>query len=150
MVYCRRYVSIIEDRISSYLYNELFSKINEEKCRAFQNMACFLIVYKNTIRNCSTTLQAFPFRSISLYPFFFLFHKSKDTSAIPQPSVQHLPYVFPHFLSFSNFHLSKNTLINKFFFTEACVSSGICISRPPVFCLTSGPGPQFVFTSPGP
>ena len=101
MVYCRRYVSIIEDRISSYLYNELFSKINEEKCRAFQNMACFLIVYKNTIRSCPTTLQAFPFRSISLYPFFFLFHKGKDTSAIPQPSVQHLPYVFPHFLSFS-------------------------------------------------
>ena len=30
---------MIEDRSSGYLYNELFSEINEEKCTAFQSMA---------------------------------------------------------------------------------------------------------------
>ena len=30
---------MIEDRISGYLYNELFSEINEKKCTAFQSMA---------------------------------------------------------------------------------------------------------------
>ena len=63
---------------------------------------------------------------LSLCILYFLFHKSNDTSAIPQPSVQHLVYVFTIFFHFykcfNNFHLSKNILINKFF-TEACVSS---------------------------
>ena len=31
--------------------------------------------------------------------FHFLFHKGKDTSAIPQPSAQHLVYVFPIFIN---------------------------------------------------
>ena len=61
---------MIEDRISGYLYNELFIEINEEKCLAFQCMPWSLIAHKNTIRNCSTTLQAFSSRSISLYPLF--------------------------------------------------------------------------------
>ena len=154
MVYCRRYVSIIEDRISSYLYNELFCKINDKKWRAFKNMACSLIVYKNTIRNCSTALQAFLFRSISLYPFFSFFIKARILLQFLSQAfsifLMFSPIFFRFHKCFSNFHLSKNILINKFFFTEACVSSGICISQPPVFCLTSGPGPQFVFTSPGP
>ena len=45
---------MIENRISRYLYNELFSERNEEKCTAFQSLAWFLIVHKNTIKNCST------------------------------------------------------------------------------------------------
>ena len=45
-------MSMIEDRISGYLYNELFIEINEEKCLAFQCMAWSLIAHKNTIRNC--------------------------------------------------------------------------------------------------
>ena len=57
---------MIEDRISGYLYNELFSEINEEKCTAFQSMAWPLIVHKNTIRNCSSALQAFSFLSTSI------------------------------------------------------------------------------------
>ena len=61
---------MIENRISGYLYNELFSESNEEKCTAFQSMAWSLIVHKNTIKNCSTPLQAFSFRSLSLYPLF--------------------------------------------------------------------------------
>ena len=45
---------MIENRISDYLYNELFSKRNEEKCTASQSLAWSLIVHKNTIENCLT------------------------------------------------------------------------------------------------
>ena len=61
---------MIENHISSNLYNEPFSESSEENCTAFQSMAWFLIVHKNTIKNCSTALQAFSFQSISLYPLF--------------------------------------------------------------------------------
>ena len=61
---------MIDDRISGYLYNELFSEINKEKYTVFQSMAWSLIVHKNTIRNCSTALPAFSFRSISFYSLF--------------------------------------------------------------------------------
>ena len=67
---------MIVDRISGYLYDELFSEINEEKC-TFQSMAWSLIVYKYTIRNCSTALQGFSFQSISLYPSFLFFIKTR-------------------------------------------------------------------------
>ena len=87
-------------------------------------MACSLIVYKNTIRNCSTALQAFLFRSISLYPFFSFFIKARIL-------LQFLSQAFSIFLMFSpiffrfhkcfnNFHLSKNILINKFFHWGMC------------------------------
>ena len=114
-------MSMIVNHISGYLYNEIFSKSNEEKCTVFQSMAWSFIVHKNPIENCSAALQAFSFRSLSLSLciLYFLFHKGKDTSAIPQPSVQHLVYVFPIFFRFhkcfNNFHLRKNMLINKFF-----------------------------------
>ena len=52
---------MIENRILDYLYNELFSESNEEKRTAFQSMAWFLTVDKNTIKNCSAALQAFSF-----------------------------------------------------------------------------------------
>ena len=97
-----------------YLYNGLFSKCNDERCAAFQSMAWFFIVHKNAIRNCSTAPQG-----LSLCKLYFVFHKSKDTSPIPQPNVQHLVYVFPIFFCyhkcFDNFHLSKYMLIKKFF-----------------------------------
>ena len=54
---------MIGNRISGYLYNK-------EKCKAFQSMAWFLIVHKNTIKNGPTALYAFSFRSLSLYPLF--------------------------------------------------------------------------------
>ena len=110
-------VPMIGNRISGYLYNELFSKSNKEKCTTFQSMAWSLIVHKSSIKNWSTALQAFSFWSLSLYPLFY-FHKGKDTSAIPKPSVPRLVYVFLIFFRFhkcfNNFHLSKNILINKF------------------------------------
>ena len=58
--------------------------------------------------------------SLSLCILYFLFHKSKDTSAIPQPSIQHLVYVFPIFFRFhecfDNFHLSKISFPWSIFF----------------------------------
>ena len=102
LIYCRRQVSMKENRISGCLYNELFSKINEENWTAFQSMAWSLTVHKNTIRNCSIALQAFSSRSISSYTLYFLFHKGKDTSGIPQPSLQHLVYAFVIFFAFIN------------------------------------------------
>ena len=92
---------MIENRISDYLYNELFRESNEEKCTAFQSMTWSLIVHKNTIKNCSTTLQAFSFRSLALSILYFLFHKDKGTSGIAQPSVPYLIHVLPYFISFS-------------------------------------------------
>ena len=91
---------MIANRISGYLYNELFSKSNEEKCTAFQSMAWSITVHKNNIKTCSTAHQAFSSWSLSLCILFFLFHKGKDTSGIPQPSIQYLVYLFP-FSSFS-------------------------------------------------
>ena len=61
---------MIDNRISGYLNNERFSESNKEKCTAFQSMAWFLVVHKNNIKNCSTALQAFSFRSLSLYHSF--------------------------------------------------------------------------------
>ena len=110
---------MIENRISGYLYNELFSERNVEQYTAFQSLAWSLIVHKNAIKkllNCSPT-KYFP-SGLSLRILYFLFHKVKNTSAIPQPSVQDLVYVFPIFFRFhkcfNHFHLNKNILINKF------------------------------------
>ena len=38
---------MIENQISGYLHNKPFSESNEEKCLAFQRLACSLIVHKN-------------------------------------------------------------------------------------------------------
>ena len=61
---------MIENRIAYYLYNELFSKSNEEKCTAFQKMAWSSNTQKNPIKNYSIAFQPFFFRSLSLYPLF--------------------------------------------------------------------------------
>ena len=90
---------MIENRISSYLYYERFSESNEEKCTAFQSMASFLMFIKILLKllNCST--KSFP-SGPSHCIHYFLFYKDKDTRAFPQPSVQHLVYVFPIFFRF--------------------------------------------------
>ena len=63
-------MSIKENRISGYLYNEPFSESSEEKCTVLQSIAWSLIVHKNTIKTCSTALQAYSFRFLSLYTLF--------------------------------------------------------------------------------
>ena len=61
---------MIENNISGYLYNEIFSKSNEKNVTAFQGMAWSFIAHKNTIKNYSTALQAVSFRSLSLCHLF--------------------------------------------------------------------------------
>ena len=76
-IYCRRYVSMIENDISGNLSNELFSENGEEKLAVFLNMTWSLIVHKNTIKICSTILKEFWSRSLTLYIFYFLFIKAR-------------------------------------------------------------------------
>ena len=70
MVYFRRCVSMIENRISGYLYDELFSKSNEENCTAFQSMAWSFIVHKNTMKNCSPSIFLLVSPFLSFISFF--------------------------------------------------------------------------------
>ena len=61
---------MIDNCVSGYLYDGHFSESNDEKCTAFQSMAWFFIVHKNTFKNCSTAPRAFSFWSLSLYILF--------------------------------------------------------------------------------
>ena len=103
---------------SGNLYNELLSESSEEKCTAFQSMAWSLLFIKILLKTVQLFSKHFP-SGLSLCIIYFLFHKGKDTSAIPQPSVHHLVYVFPicfpFYKCFNNFHLNKNLLTKKFF-----------------------------------
>ena len=76
---------MIGNRISGDMYNELFRESNQ---------------HKNAIKNCPIALQTFSFLSLSLCILYFLFHKGKDTSAVPQSSDHHPVYVLLYFLSF--------------------------------------------------
>ena len=76
-------MSMVGNQISGYLNTELFIErlfieSNEEKCPAFQSVVWFLIVHENTIKNCSTALQSFFFRSLSfIVSFVFFFMKAR-------------------------------------------------------------------------
>ena len=79
---------MIENLISGYLYNELFSKSNEEKLRPFKVWLGPLLFIKTLLKFAQLLSKHFPC-GLSLCMLYFLFHKGKDTSAIPQPSVHH-------------------------------------------------------------
>ena len=112
---------MIENRISGYLYNELFSESNEEKCTAFQSMAWSLIVHNNTIKNCSTALQAFSFRSLFV-SFISFFIKARILLQFLSQAFSILYFLifFCFHKCYDNFHLRKNILINKFFHWSMC------------------------------
>ena len=93
IIYCRRWLSMIENRISGYLHNKLFSEINEEKCTISQSMAWSLIVHINTDRNCSTALQAFSFRSISFRVHNLGCNVKGQGSGTPGPPARYAPAV---------------------------------------------------------
>ena len=80
---------MIENHISDYFYNELFCEINEEKGTAFQSIDCS----QKYCKTAQLLSKHFP-SGLSLCIIYFLFHKDKDISAIPQPSVYYLIYVF--------------------------------------------------------
>ena len=86
---------MMKNCISGYLYNEIFSESNEEKCTAFKRMT-WSVSYTIKILIKTAQLHSKNFLpGLSLCILYFLFHKGKDTSAVPQPSFQHLVYVFP-------------------------------------------------------
>ena len=77
------------NHILANLYNELFSKSSKEKCTIFQSMTWSPIVHKILLKATQLFSKHFP-PGLPLCFFYFLSHKSKDTSAIPQPSIHHL------------------------------------------------------------
>ena len=89
---------MIENRISGYLYNDLFSESNEVKCKAFENMAWSLTVHKNEkLLNYSPSI----FLEVSLFVSFISFFIK---ARIPLQSLRQafsIFYMFLHFLSFS-------------------------------------------------
>ena len=89
------------------------AKVMMKNVRHFKVRLGFSLFIKILLKTAQLLPKHFP-SGLSLFITYFLFHKSKDTSAIPQPSVQHLVYVFPIFFHvhkcFDNFHLSKNIL----------------------------------------
>ena len=113
---------MIENQISGYLHNEPVSESNEEKC-TFKIWLGPLSFIKILVKTAQLLSRHF-LSGLSVFILYFFFHKGKDTSAIPQPSVQNPVYVFPIFFRFqkcfNNFHSSKNILINKFFHWNMC------------------------------
>ena len=116
-------MSMIETRITGYLYNKRFSESNEESVRPFKVWLGPLLFIKILLKTTQLLFKHFS-SDVPIRILYFLFQKDKNTSAIPQPSVQHLVYVFPIFFlfhkCFNKFHFCKNTLIS--FFTETYVS----------------------------
>ena len=85
IIYCKRYVSMIENHNSGYLYNELLAKVMKKNVRSFKEQLghlFFILLSKHFLSGFSVCI------------LYFLFHKGKDTSAVPQPSGQYLVYVF--------------------------------------------------------
>ena len=93
-------------------------KVMKKNVRSFKVWLGPLLLIKIQLKTAQLLSKHFP-SGLSLCILYFLFHEGKDTFTIPQPSVQHLVYVFPIFFRFhkcfNNFHLNKNILINKFF-----------------------------------
>ena len=114
IIYCWKCVSMIENRISGYLHNELSSESNEEKCTAFKEWLDPLLFITILLKTAQLLSKHFP-SDLSLCILYFLFHKDKDTPAVPQPSIQHLVHLVCSHKCFDNFCLSKNILINKIF-----------------------------------
>ena len=98
-IYCRGCLPMVENRISGSLYNEPFSESKTGNVRPFKVWLGPLWFIKILLKTAQLLSKHFP-SDLSLCTLYFLFHKGKDTSAIPQPSVQHLVYVFPIFFRF--------------------------------------------------
>ena len=108
---------MIENSISVCIINFL-AKTMKKNVRPFKAWLGSLLFIKILLKAAQLLFKYFT-SGLSLCIFYFLFHKGKDTSAIPQSSVQHLVYIFPIFFRFhkcfNDFHLSKDILINEYF-----------------------------------
>ena len=103
---------------------DFLAELMKKNVQLFKAWLGPLLFTKLLLENAQLLSKRF-LSALPLCILYFLFHKDKDTSAIPQPSVQHLLYVFPIFFRFhkcfNNFHLSKNIFINKFFYWNMCL-----------------------------
>ena len=97
---------------------DFLANVMTKDVRPFKVWLGFLLFIKMLLETAKLLPKNFT-SGFSLCKLYFVSHKSKDTSPIPQPNVQHLVYVFPIFFCyhkcFDNFHLSKNMLIKKLF-----------------------------------
>ena len=87
---------MIENRVSGYLYNELFSKSNEENVWSFKVWLGPLLFMKILSKTAQLPSKHFP-SGFSFFIFYFFFYEGKDTSAIPQARLSIL-YMFLLFL----------------------------------------------------
>ena len=98
---------------------DFLANVMTKDVRPFKVWLGFLLFIKMLLETAKLLPKNFT-SGFSLCKLYFVSHKSKDTSPIPQPNVQHLVYVLPivfcYHKCFNNFHLSKNMLLKKFFY----------------------------------
>ena len=108
---------MIENQISGICIMNFLAKVKKKNVRPFKVWLGPLLFIKILLKTAQLLSRHFS-SGLSLFVSFISFYE-KDASRIPQPSVQHLVYVFPIFFRFhkhiSTFHLSKNIFVNKFF-----------------------------------
>ena len=95
-------MSVIQNRISGICIMNYLAKVMKKNVRPFKVWRGSLLYIKILLKTAQLLSTHFP-SDLSLCILYLLFHKGKDTSAIPQPSVQHLVYVFPIFFRFHKF-----------------------------------------------
>ena len=107
-------------------------KVMKQNIWPFKVWFGFLLFMKILLKSAQLLSKHFSsglFLCILYFFSFFFLHKSKDTTAIPQPSVQHLVYVFPIFfcfhIYFNSFLLSKNILL-MFLYSITSMSQRSC------------------------
>ena len=123
----RKYENMKHENMKTWKYKIVFqvicimnflAKVLKKNLRPFKEWFGPLLFIKMLLKT-GQLLSRYLTSGLFFCVLYFLFHKGKDTSAVPQPSVQYLVYIFPIFFRFykcfNNFNLSKNILINQFF-----------------------------------
>ena len=108
---------MIENHISGNLYHENFSESCDGQCTIFQCLGPLLFI-NILLKTVQLLSKHFP-PSLCLCILYFRFHKGKDTSAIPQPSVHYLVYVFPIFFCFHKCFNNFEKCVFIFYFYDA-------------------------------
>ena len=103
---------------------DFLAELMKKNVQLFKAWLSPLLFTKLLLENAQLLSKRF-LSALPLCILYFLFDKDKDTSAIPQPSVQYLvcasPIFFRFHKCFNNFHLSKNIFVNKFFHWNMCL-----------------------------
>ena len=81
---------MIENRVSGICIMNFLAKVMKRNVRSFKVWFGPLLFMKILLKTAQLLSNYFPLSFCILY---FLFHKGKDTSAISQPTAQHIVYV---------------------------------------------------------